>query len=131
MDITNLDSLAVAWAEAKAAEKEAVENRVAIEQHIIRVTGQKDEGSKTHTSEAGHKVTITARINRRLDAKKWAEIEPDVPEALRPVKYRPALDLKGIRYLKANEPEIYAICAQAFTTSPGKTGVKVVLNKEQ
>jgi len=130
MDITNLDSLAVAWAEAKAEEKAAVEKRVAIEQYIIAQTGQKDEGSMTRTSDAGHKITITARINRRLDADKWAEIEDTIPEALRPVKYKPSLDLKGIRYLKANEPETYAACAQAFTSTPGKTGVKVTL-KEQ
>lgn len=120
----SLETLAEMWREAKQAEEQARKERVALEDAIIAQTGCKDEGSQT--CEAGAwKVRITGNINRTLDADKWREIEPSIPEAMRPVEYVPKLDTKGLRYLENNEPETYRRICEAITAKPGKPSVEV------
>jgi hypothetical protein len=84
----------------------------------------KAEGSQTH--DAGtYKITVTSSMTRKLDEKKWKDIEDSIPEDLRPVNYKPSIDLKGIRYLQENYPDTYAIIAKALTVKPAKPSVKV------
>ena len=44
---------------------------------------------------------------------------------MHPVSMVPKADAKGMKYLADNEPTLWAIIAEAFTTKPGKVGVKV------
>jgi len=123
-DTNTLAALLQDWHDAKAQENRIRDARVKVEEEIIAITGAKDEGSQTH--EAGeYKVTVTGKLTRTIDTEKWRAIEPGIPEALRPVQYRPVLDNKGLRWLQDNEPEIYAEIAPAITTKPAKTGVTV------
>jgi len=39
-------------------------------------------------------------------------------------RFKPEVSLSGIRYLQQNEPDLYAIAAQAFTATPGKASVR-------
>lgn len=120
----NLEALAAEWRAAKKAENDARNQRVDIESRIIELTGHKEEGSQTH--EAGDwKVSVTGKLNRKLDPAKWAEIEDSIPEDLRPVRYNPSLDTKGLRYLEQNEPDVYKRVAQAIETKPAKPAVEV------
>lgn len=120
----NLEELAGQWRAAKRAEERARDERVTIEQQIITFTGCKEEGSKTH--EAGDfKITVTGKLNRKLDLPVWNDIESRIPEGLRPVTYKPSLDTKGLRYLENNEPDIYRMIAGAIETKPAKPSVTV------
>lgn len=124
MELSKLEELAGQWRDAKRAEERARDERVNVEQQIIALTGCKEEGSKTH--EAGDfKITVTGKLNRKLDLPIWRDIESKIPENLRPVTYKPSLDLKGLRYLQNNEPEIYAIAAKAIETKPAKTAINI------
>jgi len=119
-----LEQLAEQWRNAKHQEEVARERRIEIEADIIAQTGAKEEGSQMH--KAGEwKVTVTGKLNRKLDADKWAEIEPSIPEALRPVSYEPKLDTKGAKYLENNEPDIWRRVAEAIETKPAKPAVVV------
>lgn len=119
-----LNQLANAWKKAKLVEAGAIKARIDIENKIIAITGAKEEGSKTHP--AGElKITVTGKINRSLDVVAWDAIAPKVPEQLRPVKYKPEIDIKGLRYLESNEPKIYKLVAQAIVAKPGKTAVEI------
>jgi len=122
--MSTLESLADQWREAKRAEDEARDRRVEIESHIIEHTGVKEEGSQTHSA-GDWKVKVTGKLNRKLDADAWAEIEPSIPEDLRPVSYSPKLETKGLRYLEANEPDVYRMVARAIETKPAKPAVEV------
>lgn len=123
-DETLLANLAMRWREAKRAEALARDDRIRIEQEIIAITGCKAEGSKTH--QAGEwKVTVTGKLNRTLDRAAWESIASDVPEHLRPVEYKPSLDLKGLRYLESHHPDIYRRVAEAIVTKPGKPAVEI------
>ena len=44
---------------------------------------------------------------------------------MHPVSMVPKADAKGMKYLADNEPTLWATIADAFTTKPGKVGVKV------
>lgn len=83
-----------------------------------------DEGSKTHNLE-GVKVTVTSRVNRTIDERKWREIRSGVPKNLWPVKEKVTVEPKGCRYLAENHPELWGVVAGAITEKPGKPGVKV------
>jgi hypothetical protein len=117
-----LKELAADWLRAKAVEAKAVADRVAIEEKIIAVTGKKNEGSQTHDAD-GFKVTVKAVINRKMDWDKWREVEPQIPAELRPVKLKPELDDKGVRWLQENRPDLYLLLP--IETKPGKTGIEI------
>lgn len=124
MNESLLANLANQWRDAKRDEENARDHRLRIEQEIIELTGHKEEGSQTHKA-GDWKVTVTGKLTRKLDADKWAEIEPSIPEAMRPVIHKPTLETKGLRYLENNEPEIFARIAKAIETKPAKPAVTV------
>lgn len=103
----------------KAAEERARANRIEAEQALLPFLESRDEGSVT-TEIDGFKVTVTKRMNRRCSAAGFAAIRQDVPEALRPIKVKDALDEAGVRWLRDNEPELYARIAKHITATPGK-----------
>lgn len=117
-----LDALAAEWQRAKARERVAKQDMARIEEGLLRLANSRDEGTEKILG-SNYKITITYRMNRTLDQKAWAEIAPSIPENLRPIK--PALDVTGVKYLRDNEPEIYAQIAPALTTKPGKPGFKI------
>ena len=124
MSQETLHALAECWLAAKRSEDSAREDRVCIEEEIIALTGCREEGSQTH--DAGDwKITVTGKLTRKLDADAWARIEPIIPEAMRPVKYVPTLDITGLRYLENNEPDIYRLVAKAIETKPAKPAVSI------
>jgi len=116
--------LATDWLQAKAAEEAAREARIRIEDEMIQALGCRDEGSQTHDAD-GYKITITGKINRTLDRAAWESIASKVPEDLRPVEYKPSLDLKGLRYLQDHNPDVYRVVAEAVTAKPGKASITV------
>jgi hypothetical protein len=123
-DLPKLAKLATDWRESKRAEENARDARLRIEQEILEQTGCKEEGSQTH--DAGDwRITVTGKLKRKLNADKWREIEDSIPEALRPVEYKPALDTAGLRYLENNEPDIYRQICQAIETKPAKPSITI------
>jgi len=123
--LDTLEVLAECWQAAKTAEAEAREQRVAIEEQIIALTGVKEEGSQTHKV-GERKVKVTGKLTRKLLPEEWERVAKSIPEALHPVQYKASLDLKGLRYLEANEPETYSLVCQAIETKPAKPAVEVV-----
>ena len=119
---SDAQQLSQVWLEAKAAEDEAKERRIKIEESIIAQLGKRDEGSKTHDL-GTHKITITGVVNRTLDKEVWESIKEQIPEELRPVTYEPKLDAAGVKWLQANDPDTYRLVAKALTIKPGKTNV--------
>lgn len=114
------------------AELAAQAARIAAESDLAHLVPVKPEGSTTTTVD-GYKVTTTGVINRSLDEAVLSIVKAELPAAIfeRAVRYKPALDLTGVRYLQQNEPQHYALLAQAITAKPGKTAVKVERVTEQ
>ena len=117
-----LEQLSEEWLAAKEKERQATDDRIAVEEAIIALTGKKDEGSQTIKAD-GFSIEVKGVINRKMDWKKWDDVCGQIPPALRPVKLKPELDITGVRYLQQNEPDIYALLP--ITVTPGKTGITV------
>lgn len=110
----------------KHAEREANEKRVALEEELIAVLGQKEEGAQTHQV-GDYKITITGKLNRKIDWDMFdSAIAARIPESLHPVKIKRELDETGVKYLANNEPQLYKVLATALTIKPAKTAVTIV-----
>lgn len=120
--MSDLKQLSADWLKAKAEEAAANKRRVAIEEQIVALTGKRDEGSQTHEAE-GFKVTVTGKVSRKMDWDKWEQVKSQIAPNLHPVKFKPELDEKGVKYLQANEPEIYALLP--IEVKPAKTAIEV------
>jgi len=126
-----LEHVAADLMAARALEKTATEQRVAMEEELIALLGAKADGADTHNI-GPYKVVITGKLNRKLDLKRYDQIVDRIPEALRPIKVKRELDVTGIKYLANNEPDIYALIANsgALTVEPAKTSVTIIRTED-
>lgn len=120
----DLETLAVDWLRAKKEEADANKRRVAIEVQMLAHIETKPEGATT--VEAGlFKVTAETKLARSIDWDAYDAIREQIPERMRPVKFKRELDATGCKYLENNEPQIYALLAPCITVKPAKTAITV------
>lgn len=117
-----LATLATQWLECKAREQKASKERLEVENKIISITGNKEEGAET-TNITGFKIAVTGKLNRKMDWEKWEEVKCQIPDEIHPVKESPELDEAGVKWLFENKKEMYKILP--LTITPAKTAVKV------
>lgn len=122
-----LETLADAWARAKHDEDEANRRRVEIEARIIAIAGEREEGSETHALADGRKLTVTAKVTRSVDETIWRQVMGQIPEHLHPVRFESVakIDTTGLKWLRENEPSMYAIAAKAVTAKKGKSSISL------
>tara|TARA_R110000868_G_scaffold45282_10_gene150393 strand:- start:652 stop:1056 length:405 start_codon:yes stop_codon:yes gene_type:complete len=118
-----LEDVVADWMDAKNEEVSANKRRIEIEEEVLSFLTSKIEGAESHQV-GPYKVTLTGRLNRKVD---WDFVQKlGIPENMLPVKQKPELDLKGLRYLENNEPEFYKNFCKALTIEPAKTSVTVI-----
>lgn len=83
-----------------------------------------DEGSKTFTLD-GFKVEVKRALSRKPVKDGIEAIEKLNLGTLTPLKTVVSLDETGVKYLKNNEPKIYAKIAKFIEAKPSKVGVSV------
>lgn len=119
------------WLAAKEAERQAVEQRRAIEDQLIAELriAETDEG--TRTVEAGeYKVKITCRMNRRVDADALQEIaaEHGITDHLGDLfRWKPEINAKA---WKSADESITTPLLAAITTQLGRPSFAIELNQE-
>jgi len=126
---TEIDLAAQAYREAKDAEDQARNKRVALEERLILLVGLKgDEGSQSAKTD-WFKVTTTAKLNRSLIQDALADVQSQVPQAIyeQVIQYKPSLSLAGLRACEKANPDAYRAFCQAIVTKPAKASVKVDL----
>lgn len=126
--MSNIDTLALELNEAKKLEEAARLSRIEVENRIIETLGVKDEGSQSHKGER-YKITITGKINRTLDIAAWDAVKNHIPEKYWPVKFKPEIDVTGLKWLRENEAGIYATACQAISAKVGKPAVTLEVIK--
>ena len=126
--MSNIDTLALELNEAKNTEEAARLARIEVENRIIAELGVKDEGSQSHKGEQ-YKITITGKINRTLDIAAWDAVKNHIPEKYWPVKFKPEIDVTGLKWLRENESGIYATACQAISSKTGKPSVTLEVIK--
>ena len=124
MHSSNIEGLCGAWLEAKRREDEAKKARLEVEAQIGAALEKKPEGAITHRLEH-YKVTLTQPIYRKLDIEKWPTVKTLIGADMWPVKVIVEADATACKYLANNEPQLWAMIADAFTVTPGKVGVEV------
>lgn len=120
-----LPDLVQQWIDAKSAEEAANMRRVTLEAQILELQPAKEEGSTTHELPGGMKLTLTGKLSYKADIAKLQQLAVNLPENLRPLKTEVKLDETGAKYLRAKEPQLWALIAPAIEVKPAKVGVKV------
>jgi len=120
------EQLAAMWLDAKRLESEANARRVAIEEALIERVGCREEGSMTTTLEDGIKVVTTGKLNYKVtDFAAFKSACQHIDRDLRPIKVVESVDETGVKWLRANAPQAYAMIAGTLTITPAKTSVTV------
>ncbi len=121
----SLEQLSKEYMEAMAAEALARQARRKIGDEIAAlVAADRDEG--TVSRDAGRwRVTVTKKLSRRLDLKKWEEVRRLVPEGLEPVRCKVELDLRKYRAIAQANPALLATINRAVITKPAAPSVSV------
>lgn len=116
---------------AKKIESDANKARVELENEFIAaVAFDKSEGSQTF-NEGPYRVTLTAKLDRKAsDLDAFIEAARKLPANLQPIKTKVELDVAGLKYLQAEQPELYKPLAKLVITKPAKTGVVIVKTEE-
>lgn len=122
----SLDDLVVEWMQAKVQEEAANSRRIEIERQMIALAPPPEEGSATIKLDSGFKVTLTGKLTYSVDdmdaliqaCSQW-------PAHMQPIKTVVQLDTTGAKFLRANEPNVWAAIAQHVTIKPAKVAVKV------
>lgn len=112
---------------AKVAEAEATARRNAAENAVLALAGDLPNEGTHRLSGGGITAVIQTSIRRTVDADKLAEIAPQIPEAIgkRLFRWKPELETRELRYLEANEPQLYGIVAAAITAKPAKPSIRL------
>lgn len=114
------------WLDAKKRESDAVADRRKIEDMLIVQHGIDDqaEGSKSF-AECGYRVTVTTRINRRVDGDKLQEIaaENGLSDHLSTLfRWKPEINMA---VWKAADEAITKPLAPAITAKPGRSSFNI------
>lgn len=109
---------------AKDAEAQANATRVDIETKLIAMVGHRPEGSETK-DHGEYKITTTGKITRKMNWDSWAAVKTQIPDELHPVKLKPELDEKGVKWLQVHKPDLYLLLP--IECKPAKTAVEVRL----
>lgn len=124
---SNIDILAQLWAQAKALEEQAKNDRIDIENKILALQPAKEEGSQTFTTASGIKITTTGSLKYKADLGRLCEITKSWPEDVRPIKHEIKVDESKLKLIRAESPSLWSDLAQVVTVEPAKTAVKVVV----
>ena len=125
LDKENLPQLLTRRLDIDRAIEELKQRRDLTNEQILDKMTFHEEGS--HTVEVdGFKVTTTATMRRNLDPEVWEEIKDEIPEELQNVvSYVPKLSIKRYKMIEEMRPEVFRKIAEAVTTKPGATAVKI------
>lgn len=117
-----LSQLAQTWLEAKAAEENARQHRIALEEEIENLVSGPEEGSATAT-EDHYKITVTRKYTRTIDLDAYEQVKSFVPSNI--IRYEPKLDMKIYRAIETANPAAFTACQKFVTVKPAKTAVKI------
>jgi hypothetical protein len=115
-----------AWLSAKRAERQATANRIAVENDILQWVELPEEGNIV-IEDGENKMTITQKVNRKIDPMAIRQVYVEMPEGMCPVSWveEPKLDITGYRWLRENEPGLFRLLSKAITEKPAKPAFTV------
>lgn len=123
-DNKSLDLLCAKLVDAKAAEKDAAENRKAIESQLMALMPDRHEGANS-TEGDFFKLTITEGLSRKVTepVALASEIAPAVFNKLIRVKYE--INTRTLKALEEFQPDVHKTVCKYIESTPRKASVKV------
>lgn len=120
-----IDKLAEQWRMHKAIEDKAREDRIAVEEQILKLNPAPAEGSTTVHTPTGVRISLTGKISYKANMDQLLELTKGWPEAARPIKTDIKVDETKLKTLRREAPRLWAEIASAIETKPAKTGVSI------
>jgi hypothetical protein len=128
--MTELQSLASEWLEAKNYEQKVIERRRQIEDRLRSLIGIADNLDGTETAKPdGFVIKVTGRIDRKVDADKLQELaaEHGLSSHLSSLfRWKPEINMA---VWKATAPDITGPLAKAITAKPGRPSFSITKEK--
>jgi hypothetical protein len=123
MNHATLNELKTAWLAAKAAEKAANEERLAIEAAILALMPEQTEGTVTD-EETG--VTVQFKVTRSVDTDTlqvdWTRLPRNVQDAFR---WKADLDTKQFKAIQKLDPQAFTTLSHYVTSKPAKPSIAI------
>lgn len=130
--LTLSDALASLSA-AKDAEAAAVAARLNAEADLLAIVGELPDEGTTRQADGALVAVIRTSLRRSVNTEALTRIAPKIPEAIgkRLLRWKPELDTKELRYVQNNEPQVYALLAEAIQVKPAKPSITLEVAKQQ
>jgi len=123
----DMNKLAQMWLAAKQKEKDATEDRRAIEDHIKKLARISDQLDKTETVGAtDFEIKVEGRIERKVDSEKLQMLatEAGLSDHLSTLfRWKPEINMS---VWKAADESITGPLAGAITAKPGRPSFKII-----
>lgn len=123
-DTKTLAELSREWQIAKHAEAHATTQRIAVEKKILAITGTKPSGNLSKR-DGIFKIVVTTNVGYSMDWKAWDKLSKQIPVELHPIKQKPEIDPRGVKWLMTNRPDLYRVLAQALTKKINKPSIAI------
>lgn len=128
--MTDLKELSATWLRWKTAEEEAVAERRAIEDLMVKMIGLPEAFENTETAEpTGFVVKIQGRIDRKVDSAKLQELaaEAGLSDHLTNLfRWKPEINMTA---WKQADEAITRPLAGAITAKPGRPSFKITIKE--
>ncbi len=117
----HIEGLAREWLRHKKAEQSAQAARREYEDALLQYMELRTEGTskrKVGRTEVAAQFGVTYSVDAAALTLIADAIPPDIQK--RVIRWKPAVDTKELKYLRSNEPELYAVLATAVEAKPGR-----------
>lgn len=121
--MTTPEDLARDWLAAKRAELEATNRRIQIEQDLLKLIPNKEEGRVSTTLTNGMRVVAAGKMSYKADVERLIALTAGWPE--KPIKTRVEADEAFLKAIRSDRPDLWRQIAPAVSLKPAKTYITV------
>ena len=126
-DQLDLSAAASRWLELKAIEANAIAERRALEDAMAPLVDNGKEAGTSNAEAGDYKVKVERKLDYKVDMAGLSRVIDKLPEAVRDrlIRTKVEVDVKELKFLRNNEPEIYQIASNAVTVKPARPSFSV------
>lgn len=121
--MTTPEELAREWLAAKRAELDATNRRIQIEQDLLKVVPNKEEGRTSTTLTNGMRVVAAGKMSYKADVERLIALTSAWPQ--KPIKTRVEADEALLKAIRSDRPDLWRQIAPAISLKPAKTYITV------
>lgn len=123
MQHATLNELKAAWLAAKAAERAANEERLAVEAAILALMPEKTEGTVSDESTG---ISVAYKVTRKVSTddlqNDWMHLSQTVQSAF---TWKADVSAKQIKAIQELDPAAFAVAAKYITSTPAKPAITI------